>query len=125
MKLFFKSLLACLMIFAGLNHFINPDLYLQIMPAYLPWHLFLVYLSGALEILFGFLLYIPALSKMAAWGMILVLIGVFPANINMALHSNTSDIPNFLLWLRLPLQGVLIAWATLYTRSSNSFSKHK
>lgn len=113
------------MIVAGFNHFLNPNMYISIMPAYLPWHSFLVYLSGVLKLLFGILLCVPALSKMAAWGIILVLISIFPANVNMALHSDAFDIPVFLLWLRLPLQGVLIAWAYIYTKSSNSFSKIK
>jgi uncharacterized membrane protein len=116
MKLFFKYLLAFFMILAGLNHFINPDIYLQIMPSYLPWPLFLIYLSGVLETLFGILLCVPVLSKIAAWGLIVVLIGIFPANINMALHSDNFDISSFLLWLRLPLQGLLIAWAYRYTK---------
>ena len=118
MKHFFKYLLALLMILAGLNHFINPDIYLQIMPSYLPWHLFLVYLSGVLETLFGILLCIPVSTKVAAWGIILILDGIFPANLNMALHPDAFDIPVFLLWLRLPLQGLLIAWAYRYTSTS-------
>lgn len=60
MKHFLKYLLALLMTLAGLNHFISPEVYLLIMPSYLPWHLFLVYLSGLLEALFGILLCIPA-----------------------------------------------------------------
>ncbi len=124
MKHFFKYLLALLLILAGLNHFINPDIYLQIMPSYLPWHLFLIYLSGLLEVLFGILLCVPALSNMAAWGIILVLVGIFPANLNMALHPDTFNIPVFLLWLRLPLQGLLIAWAYLYTKPASTGLKN-
>ena len=103
------------MIVAGLNHVINPSIYTNIMPSYLPWHHFLVYLSGLLELFFGILLLIPAFSRLAAWGIILVLIGVFPANINMALNPGAFDIPILLLWLRLPLQVTLILWAYVYT----------
>ena len=118
MKHFFKYLLAFSMIFAGLNHFFDPDFYLQIMPPYLPWHLFLVYFSGLLETLFGVLLCIPSLTKVAAWGLIAVFIGIFPANLHMALYPATYHLPIVLLWLRLPLQGLLIAWAYVYTRPS-------
>ncbi len=112
------------MIVAGLNHFLNPSVYINIMPSYLPWHSFLVYLSGLLELLFGIVLLIPAFSRLAAWGIILVLVGVFPANINMALHPEDFDIPIWLLWLRLPLQIALILWASLYTiKRPKQFSK--
>jgi uncharacterized membrane protein len=112
-----KYLLGSLFILAGLNHFLNPKLYLQIMPSYLPWHLFLVYLSGVFEILFGTLVLIQRWTKVAAWGLILVLIAVFPANLHMALNAEDfSFIPTFFLWLRLPFQVVLIAWAYWHTR---------
>ena len=64
-------------------------------------------------------LLIPAVSTTAAWGLISLFIGVFPANIYMTLHNIKIDgIPHnqTLYWLRLPLQAVLIAWAYWYTR---------
>lgn len=89
------------------------------MPPYLPWHLALVYISGVAEIGLGALLLFEQWSVLAAWGLMALLIAVFPANIHMALHpalfSWASPIN---LWLRLPLQGVLIAWAYWYTRSN-------
>jgi uncharacterized membrane protein len=104
-------------VLAGANHFLNPELYLQIMPSYLPWHLFLVYLSGIFEIVFGALVFIPKFTRVAAWGLVLLLITIFPANLHMALNAkNYANIPSVLLWLRLPLQAVLIAWAYGYTR---------
>src|SRR3954451_19842014 len=81
-----RWLLGILFMAAGANHFINPDFYARIMPPYLPWHLELVYLSGVLEILFGTLVLIPTLAPFASWGLIALLIAVFPANIHMALH---------------------------------------
>ncbi|MFQ5665395.1 MAG: DoxX family protein [Candidatus Binatia bacterium] len=105
---------------AGSMHFINTDFYLQIMPGYLPLHLSLVYLSGLCEIVLGVLVIIPAATRVAAWGLIALLIAVFPANINMAVHRipMRSGVPpsQLGLWLRLPLQLVLIAWAWWYTK---------
>ena len=104
-------------IFAGINHFRSLDFYLSMMPPYLPWHEALVDISGVIEILLGILLLVPKCTTLAAWGLIALLIAVFPANLQMALHP--ADFPKFdplLLWLRLPLQGVLIAWAYWYTR---------
>ena len=106
-------------VFAGVMHFVNTDFYLRIMPDYLPAHRELVYLSGVAEILLGILVLIPATTEAAAWGVIALLIAVFPANVHMALHNipmQPEAAPNpVALWLRLPLQGVLIAWAWWYT----------
>ena len=102
---------------AGLNHFVNTGFYLSIMPPYLPWHLPLVYISGVAEMALGALLLFRRWSRIAAWGLIALLIAVFPANLHMALNSELY--PQFspiLLWLRVPLQGGLLAWAYWYTR---------
>lgn len=102
---------------AGLNHFRTPAFYTKIMPPYLPWHYELVLVSGFAEMLLGFLLLIPSTRMVAAWGIIALLIAVFPANLHMALHPEQfPDLPKIALWVRLPMQGLLIAWAFWYTR---------
>ena len=114
------------MVAAGANHFINPPPYLGMMPAELPesWHLPLVYLSGVFEVLGGLGLILPATRRFAAWGLIALFIAVFPANLNMALNHlplGKDPIPTWVLWARLPLQLVFIAWAysiARYTRAS-------
>jgi len=112
-----KYLLALLFMAAGVNHFLRAALYAQIMPPYLPWHLFLIYLSGFFEIALGLMLLARPLTRVAAWGLIAFLLAVFPANIHMALHPQLFPTINpALLWLRLPLQAVLIAWAYWFTR---------
>jgi uncharacterized membrane protein len=117
LKIVCKYLLGSLFILAGFNHFLNRNLYLQIMPPSLPWHSFLVYLSGVLEILFGVLLLVPKFTKLAAWGLVLLLVAIFPANLHMALNAEDfAFIPSVLLWLRLPFQVVLMAWAYWHTR---------
>ncbi|SDK62902.1 Uncharacterized membrane protein [Catalinimonas alkaloidigena] len=109
--------LGVLFVGAGLNHFLQPALYLNIMPPYLPWHRFLVYLSGVFEVVLGVGVVLPASRRWAAWALILLLIAVFPANVYMAQHAALfPNVPVWALWLRLPLQGVLIAWAYAYTR---------
>jgi uncharacterized membrane protein len=108
--------LGILFIVAGSAHFVRPDVYVRIMPPYLPWHLGLVYLSGLFEIVLGILVLVPRTRVPAAWGLIALLIAVFPANAHMALNPQLYPrISPILLWLRLPLQGVLIAWAYGYT----------
>jgi uncharacterized membrane protein len=120
LKLLLKYSLGLLFILGGLYHFINPALYLRMMPPYLPWHLFLVYLSGFFETALGSLLFAPRYTRLAAWGLIALLVAVFPANVQMAINPQQfPEIPPYALWLRLPLQAVLIAWAYTLTRSSS------
>ena len=114
-----RILLGLLFIAAGANHFFRPEFYESIMPPYLPWHLPLVYISGVAEIVLGALLLVPHWQRVAAWGLIALLVAIFPANIHMALHPELYSWSPALLWVRLPLQVVLIAWAYLYTRAPN------
>lgn len=101
---------------AGINHFVRPRFYLAIMPPYLPAHQLLVDLSGIAEIVLGLGLLFPATRVWAAWGLILLLIAVFPANVYMATAESFAQLPSWLRWGRLPLQGLLIWWAYRYTR---------
>ena len=104
-------------IVAGANHFLNTLFYVSIMPPYLPWPVALVYVSGVAEIGLGGLLLFERWSRLAAWGLIALLIAVFPANVHMAVHPELYSWASSLgLWLRLFLQGILIAWAYWYTR---------
>ena len=115
-----KVIFGLLFIGAGVNHFLNTPFYLSIMPPYLPWHYALVIVSGVAEVVLGIGLLIPKLSRLAAWGIIALLIAVFPANIHMATHPELyPTIPEIALWLRLPLQAVLVLWAYSYTRDSD------
>ena len=113
-------LLAALMIAAGVTHFLSPRPYIRIVPAWLPAPAALVAISGACEILGGVGLRVPATRRWAAWGLVALLIAVFPANVNMALHRiplGRKPLPPWMLWARLPLQAVLVAWAWSYTRA--------
>lgn len=108
---FFRILAASLFVMAGLLHFLRPHSYLKIMPAYLPSPLALVYLSGAFEVLGGIGILIPRLRPVAGYGLIALLIAVFPANIEMLLQNLRKDGLSPFSWLllaRLPLQVVLI-----------------
>ena len=119
-KFITKVIFGLVFIAAGANHFINPKFYLSMMPPYLPWPYRLVILSGVAEVALGVGLLIPQTSQYAAWGLIFLLIAVFPANIHMATNPEVfPTIPSLMLWLRLPLQGVLILWAYWYTRGGS------
>jgi uncharacterized membrane protein len=104
---------AAFFVAAGVNHFRNPDFYRQIIPPSFPAPQRLVDISGIAEIIGGMGLLIPRLRRAAAWGLIALLIAVFPDNIFMAMSPDRLPelhIPAWVLWLRLPLQGVMIAW---------------
>ncbi len=109
--------MSVLYIAAGLNHFWHPKPYRRIMPPWLPWHSALVMLSGLLEVVLGLLLLFPATRQAAAWGLIVLLIAVFPANVQMALmYAPRGGGPFLLALMRLPLQALLIWWAYLFTK---------
>jgi uncharacterized membrane protein len=116
-KLVARVLFAVFFIVAGVSHFTNEAFFTAIVPPYLPWPVALVYISGVAEIILGALLLITRLSTLAGWGLIALLLAVFPANVHMAinpqLYPTTSPAA---LWIRLPLQGVLIALAYWFTR---------
>ncbi len=103
---------------AGANHFVNPQFYMKIMPPVLPAPLFLIYLSGIFEIVLGVLLLIPKLTRLAAFGLIALLIAVFPVNIYMAANTEMfSEYSPTALYLRLPLQLGLIGLMFWFTRA--------
>jgi uncharacterized membrane protein len=103
--------LGILFIVAGANHFVSPGFYETIMPPFLPWPMALIYTSGVAEILGGLGILIPWSRRFSGWGLIALLIAVFPANIyatQRGIHGNALILA--LLILRLPFQAVLIAW---------------
>src|SRR4051812_15051262 len=106
-----KWAFAALFVVAGIGHFVATDFYMKMMPSVLPLHRTLVLLSGFCEIVLGILLLIPRCSRLAAWGLIALLIAVFPANIHIYRHQELFPMPPPLHLLRLPMQAVLILWA--------------
>ena len=105
-------LLGIFFIAAGANHFVHPGFYVRIVPSYLPDRAWLVAVSGFFECLGGAGVLLPPARRVAAAGLILLLIAVFPANVEMAIHADRyADIASAaVLYARLPLQLVLIAW---------------
>lgn len=112
-------LLAAFFIAGGVYHFVKPGFYLAMMPPWLPAHVQLVQLSGAFEILGGIGVLVPATRSFSGWGLIALLIAVFPANLHMALNPApwlANGVPLWRLYVRLPVQALFIAWAWWATR---------
>ena len=115
MSLLFKCLFGAFFVVGGAFHFFKTSLYLKMMPPYLPFPNALVLISGLMEMVLGILLFVKKTGPIAAWGIILLLVAIFPANIHMALHPEIfPEIPVWIRWARLPLQGVLMLWAYRY-----------
>lgn len=109
-------LMAIFYLLNGINHFRTPEFYLRIIPPQLPYPQMMNYISGAAEILLAVILVIPATSKIAAWGVIMLLIAVFPANIyQFATGGAGMNISQAALTIRLPIQLLFIAWAYWHT----------
>ncbi len=118
MRIVFRWVVALFFVAAGINHFRTPDIYLAMIPPALPWPAGLNVLSGAAEILGGLGLLVPATRRLAGWGLIVLLIAIFPANLYVALrgHMDGLNASPLVLWLRLPFQAVFIAavwWVAL------------
>ena len=120
LRLVTRLLLAALFLFAGTVHLRSPELFMQVMPPSIPFPMACVLISGVAELLGGAGLLIPvrSIQLLSGWGLTLLLLAVFPANIHMAVDNvrvNGHLIPAWLLWLRLPFQPLLIAgvlWVT-------------
>lgn len=109
--------MAAFYVAAGINHFINPEIYIGITPPWLPFQTSLVYISGGVEVAGGLLLLSSRTLNIGAWIIIGLLLAVFPANIQMAI--NYYAVGHSMLWLallRLPFQLVLIGWAWKFTK---------
>jgi uncharacterized membrane protein len=114
-------------VFTGISHFIMPDKFMMMMPPFLPFPLLLIYVSGFFEILGGMGLIIPKTKRAAAFGLVLLLIAVFPANIYVALNNTQlGGYMNYQLyqWVRLPLQIALILWVLWFARRNTSTSRN-
>ena len=102
---------------AGINHFINSDWYVRIVPPSLPFKVAIVYISGVFEVILGSLLIFPKTRFIAGWGLILLLLAVYPANIYVALtNGKAMDTTPMIAWARLPFQFVFIVLAYWHSR---------
>ncbi len=112
--------LAAFMIGAGVTHFVNPEFYDDIVPEWMPFPARTVtYASGAAEMAVGSLLLSRRTAKLGAWSTLLLLVGVYPANVQMAVDTGVpTDPEGWAIWARLPLQLPMFAWAVRIARRS-------
>lgn len=116
-KLITIYLMSVLYISSGVQHFANTSWFMKIMPPYLPYHKELIYLSGLFEIILGIMLLFERTRFLAGWGLILLLIAIFPANIYVAQTNGAAmGTSAAIAWGRLPFQAVFIALAYWHTK---------
>ena len=112
-------IMSCFYMNVGVKHFIEPEWFLQIMPPNFPHHYEAVYWSGFFELLFGFLLINPMTRQLAGWGIIFVMITVFPANLYLAVTDGEAmNISKELAWGRLPFQYMFIGLAFWHAKDN-------
>ena len=115
--LFFLFLMAAFYIYAGIGHFTRPWFFYKITPPMLqPYKKTINVIVRVAEICGGIGLLIPDTRAWAAWGILALLVAVFPANIYMLTSKGAGmKFPLWGLWVRLPIQFILMAWAYYYT----------
>ncbi len=104
--------LAAMFTAAGIAHFVKPTFFVRIVPTYLPAPRFLVYASGMFEIAGGIGVLFTNVQAYAAWGLIVMLVAFLPVHTYMARDPDGKfgGLPAWMLWLRIPMQFVIIAW---------------
>ena len=101
----------------GISHFTSPNWYVQIVPPSLPYKLEAVYVSGIFEILFGGMLFFKETRFFAGWGLILLLIAVYPANIYLAQTNGAAmNTTPLIAWGRLPVQFIFVGLAYWHSK---------
>ena len=105
----------------GIKHFTDPYWFLHIIPPFLERvGLELVYISGFFEILFGLMLIIPKTRQLASYGLILLLIAVYPANLYLAFYEEPQKLIGISAfaasWIRLPIQFIFLGLAYWHSK---------
>ncbi len=121
-------LLCSLYVAAGINHFVHPEFYLDLIPPDFPNHNLLNIASGVLEVIAGLLMIIPFTRKLAAYLIIALLIAFIPAHIYLIQQKGCVSkhlcVGEWIAWARLPLQFILMWWAwKTYKWNTNKFGK--
>ncbi|MCG1002071.1 MULTISPECIES: DoxX family membrane protein [Halobacterium] len=119
-----RYVMGTIYVVAGVLHFRTPAAFERVVPPSLPRPRALVYVSGVAEVVFGVGVLFERTRRLSAWGIVALLVAVFPANVYMA-TDNVADelvpegmerVARVAAWVRLPLQGVLVLWAWWHSK---------
>ena len=106
--------MALALVLAGTDHWLNPERYLPMMPAWVPLHLEVVFFTGAAEIAGAIGLLVPRLQRLAGFMLAAYFVAVFPANVHNALNGLAVEgLPQaqWYYWARLAFQPLAVWWA--------------
>jgi len=106
-----RIIFAAFMVFAGVQHFLNPEMYIVFVPAFLPFTMTIIYLSGILEIALGILMLIPKYIKIGASGVLLLMLLFLPIHIWDVFSDTPAIGSQSAALVRLPVQFLFIAIA--------------
>ena len=123
-KFFTIIILSIFYINVGITHFTNPEFFLGIMPPYIPYHDFFVYLSGFFELLFGLMILFKKTRYYGGIGLLFLLIAVFPANVYLYQSAEAQEILNISksgAFIRLFFQAPLIVLAYWHAKEETSY----
>ena len=111
-KKLLRFILGLFFVLAGMNHFRALPAYAAMVPSWLPFPYVLCVVSGVCEIMGGVGIMLPEFRRPAGWGLVALLVAVFPANLHSAIigHIDGFSYTPEMLWIRLPFQAVLVAW---------------
>jgi uncharacterized membrane protein len=110
-------LITVLYVLAGINHFINPNFYEAIMPAYIGYHAPLISISGVCEIMLGLLMLPISTRKVAATLITAMLVVFLWLHIQMFIdYWNTNNKHLWVAIVRIPVQFFLLWWAYTFVR---------
>jgi uncharacterized membrane protein len=115
MKTFWKIirfLFGAFMVFAGVQHFLAPDMYDPYVPSFLPFAKAIIYASGLVEVLLGAMLFIPRYIRLGALGLMVLMVLFLPIHIWDVFSSNPAIGDHTSALIRLPVQFLFIgiAW---------------
>ncbi len=116
-KSFLRILLVGFYLIAGVNHFINPQFYLPLIPDYLPFPELINCISGVLEVVLAIGVLFPKYRSQAIWGIIVLLIAFIPSHLffiqsGACMGEGSLCTPLWVAWIRLiPIHPLLMYWA--------------
>ncbi|WNW02377.1 DoxX family membrane protein [Tenacibaculum sp. HL-MS23] len=117
---FLRILLAIFIVYAGIQHFIKPDFFNAFVPDFLIYKSTIIYVSGIIEIVLGVLLLIPKYTRVAASGILILMLLFLPIHIWDVITDTPAIGSHEAALIRLPMQFVLIALAYKFRKTNNN-----
>lgn len=117
--------LSLFFLFTAIGHFIRTEEMATMLPAFVPYRVPLIYFTGILELLGAIGVWIPRLTRLTGFLLILMLVSILPSNIYSAINrvefGGHGAGPAYLL-VRIPFQ-LFVIWWTYFATEQNWFQR--